>query len=204
MALGRWNRRDTAGTHTGTGSAAAALAPSLWTVLLLAFASWVVLLAGVASLQQWCAADYSSESAIGTRVRNDQCSQDLRLQWWNMVLELVVLLAIAASLVASWALTSSRVALSTLLGIVTVMLMLDTHTYYGQRRGTTGVTHHRETTYFVGALLCSLFNFLLILILGNHHGTAAAADGAPIGGAGLGHHKGTTPATTTTTGPGIV
>lgn len=203
MALGRWGRRNDVGT--GSHSASTALAPSLWTVLLLAFASWIVLLAGVASLQQWCAADYSSESAVGTRASNDRCSQDLRLQWWNMVLELVVLLAIASSLVSAWMLTSSRVALSTLLGIVTVMLMLDTHEYYGLRRGTTDVTRHRQTTYFVGALLCSLFNFLLILILGNHSSTHAAADGAPIGGAGLGHkgaHHGTTPATTT--GPGIV
>lgn len=203
MAFGRWGRRDT--TTTG-GNTAAALAPSLWTVLLLAFASWIVLLAGVASLQQWCAADYASESAVGTRARNDQCSQDLRLQWWNMILELVVLLAIASSVVSAFMLTSSRVALSTLLGIVTVMLMLDTNQYLGQRRGSVGVTRHRETTYFVGALLCSLFNFLLILVLGNHHGANAVADGAPLG---KGTHTtgvhGTAPATTTTTtGPGIV
>jgi hypothetical protein len=47
-----------------------------------------------------------------------------------------------------------------------LLRQLDTHQYYGQRRGSVGVTRHRETTYFVGALLCSLFNFLLILVLG--------------------------------------
>ncbi|KAK9830887.1 hypothetical protein WJX81_001832 [Elliptochloris bilobata] len=160
---------------------------------------------GVASLQQWCAADYSSESAVGTRARNNECSQDLRLQWWNMVLELVVLLAVAATVIHAFALTSSRVALSTLLGVVTVMLMLDTNQYLGQRRGSVGVTRHRETTYFVGALLCSLFNFLLILVLGNHHGTTAVAEGAPLG---KGTHTATGPAVAdrpaTTTGPGIV
>lgn len=201
MAFGRWGRGNTAaGNNT-----AAAMAPSLWTVLLLAFASWVVLLAGVASLQQWCASGETSESDVGTRQSNYQCSQNLGLQWWNMVLELVVLLAIAGTLVSAWVLTSSRVALTALLAIVTVMLMLDTNAYLNQRRGSVGVTRHRETTYFVGAMLCSIFNFLLILVLGNHHGANAVADGAPMGKTGPGVH-GTTPAagTTTTTGPGIV
>ena len=46
MAFGRWGNRGT-GTASGTGNSVAnALAPSLWTVLLLAFASWIVLLAG--------------------------------------------------------------------------------------------------------------------------------------------------------------
>jgi len=47
-----------------------------------------------------------------------------------------------------------------------LLQQLDTHQFYGQRRGSEGVTRHRETTYFIGALLCSLFNFLLILVLG--------------------------------------
>ena len=45
MAFGRWGNRG-AGTTTGNGNVANVLAPSLWTVLLLALASWVVLLAG--------------------------------------------------------------------------------------------------------------------------------------------------------------
>jgi len=199
MAFGRWGNRQTTTTGNSVGNA---LAPSLWTVLLLAFCSWVVLLAGVASLQQWCAADESSEYAVGTRHRNWECSQNLGLQWWNMVLELIVLLAVAATIMHAFALTSSRVALSTLLGVVTVMLMLDTNTYLNNHRGTVGVTRHRNTCYFVGAMLCSIFNFLLILVLGNHHGAHAVADGAPMGNKGVGTH--TTPATTTTTGPGIV
>ena len=43
---------------------------------------------------------------------------------------------------------------------------LDTNTYLNQRRGVTDVTRRRETVYFVGAMLCALFNFLLILCLG--------------------------------------
>lgn len=43
---------------------------------------------------------------------------------------------------------------------------LDTNTYLNQRRGVTGITRRRETVYFVGAMLCALFNFLLILCLG--------------------------------------
>ncbi len=42
MAFGRWGQGNTGSGH----NAAAALAPSLWAVLLLAFASWIVLLAG--------------------------------------------------------------------------------------------------------------------------------------------------------------
>ena len=115
--------------------------------------------------------------------------------------------AVAATVFSSFGLTSSRIALSTLLGIVTVMLMvcppcarlrrccvsavagvslraclcsccwlyvlmqehgaqLDTNTYLNQRRGVTGITRRRETVYFVGTMLCALFNFLLILCLG--------------------------------------
>jgi hypothetical protein len=148
---------------------------------------------------------------VGTRESNDACAQGLGLQWWNMVLELLVLLAIAGTLVSAWVLTSSRVALTALLAIVTVMLMRDTDTYLGLHRNSVGVYHRRYTTYFVGALLCSIFNFLLILILGNHHGANAVADGAPMGKTGVhgtGVHgtgvHGTTPAAGTTTGPGIV
>ena len=43
---------------------------------------------------------------------------------------------------------------------------LDTNTYLNNHRGTVGVTRHRNTCYFVGAMLCSIFNFLLILVLG--------------------------------------
>lgn len=51
MAFGRWGNRG-AGTTSGNGSSVAnALAPSLWTVLLLAFASWIVLLAGTPLLE---------------------------------------------------------------------------------------------------------------------------------------------------------
>lgn len=209
MAFGRWGNRGAGTTAGNGGNVANALAPSLWTVLLLAFASWVVLLAGVASLQQWCASGYSSETTIGTRAENNACSQNLALQWWNMVLELVVLLAVAATVFSSFGLTSSRIALSTLLGIVTVMLMLDTNTYLSQRRGNSGITHRRETVYMVGALLCALFNFLLILTLGNDHGARAVAEGAPIGGKGTTARTGTTTTTAAdcpvgTTGPGIV
>ena len=54
---------------------------------------------------------------------------------------------------------------------------LDTNTYLNQRRGVTGVTRRRETVYFVGAMLCALFNFLLILCLGRpsfHNGSKAS------------------------------
>lgn len=208
MAFGRWGNRG-AGTTSGNGNSVAnALAPSLWTVLLLAFASWIVLLAGVASLQQWCASGETSESTIGTRAANNQCSQDLQFQWWITVLELVVLLAVAATVFSSFGLTSSRIALSTLLGIATVLLMLDTNTYLNQRRGVTGITRRRETVYFVGAMLCALFNFLLILCLGNDHGARAVAEGAPMGGKGTTARTGTTTTAADrpvgTTGPGIV
>lgn len=45
-------------------------------------------------------------------------------------------------------------------------VQLDTNTYLNNHRGTVGVTRHRNTCYFVGAMLCSIFNFLLILVLG--------------------------------------
>ena len=66
MAFGRWGNRGT-GTATGTGNSVSnALAPSLWTVLLLAFASWIVLLAGELYLEEAPRRGHACTSIVST------------------------------------------------------------------------------------------------------------------------------------------
>jgi hypothetical protein len=163
---------------------------AFWPIVFLDFAAWIVLLAGVASLQRYNyvrSGDYANDSTYSW-------------QWWATIFQLIALIGVFYT--TSWGHHDvGRVAVVAFLAISTVVLFTETNTYYGLHRSG-AAPHPRIITYFVGALLSSLFNLLLIIFLG----TTAFEVTPVVGnrGTGIRGNKAGAPATTGTTGAAAV
>jgi hypothetical protein len=174
------------GNTSGTATSHTSL---VWVTYFLALLSWIVLLAGLASLQRY---DYVA--------RNGTVSDTYSFQWWVVVFEFITLIGVFYA-VSMGHHEIGRVAIIAFLAIATVLLFGEANTFYGNyHRGVEPI--RRVTTYFVGALLCSIFNLLLIIFLGN----TAMEVVSPFrrGGVVHKHGHGTTGTTTGTTGTATV
>jgi uncharacterized membrane protein len=166
------------GNTSGTATSHTSL---VWVTYFLDLLAWIVLLAGLAALQR---TDYVE--------RNGTVSDTYSFQWWVVVFQFITLIGIfyACSMGHH---EIGRVAIIAFLAISTVLLFGETNTFYGNyRRGVE--PHRRVTTYFVGALLSSIFNLLLIVYLGN----TAMEIVSPFRRGGVVHKHGATTGTTGT------
>ncbi|DBA94047.1 hypothetical protein WJX77_004403 [Trebouxia sp. C0004] len=135
----------------------------------LAFISWLVLLGGVASVQKL-------ESASGDG------KNSLEFEWWILWFDAFVLFL--AATVHFLGFRRSHAAVVALLSVVTALSMIWCNQWNQTRRG---ANSNRADTLFAGFLLVSLFNSLLILVLGTipdesdgvayRKGTSASAAG---------------------------
>jgi uncharacterized membrane protein YidH (DUF202 family) len=163
------------GNTSGTATSHTSL---VWVTYFLALLSWIVLLAGLAALQRT------------TYVPGDTADTTYSFRWWVVVFEFITLIGVfyACSMGHH---EIGRVAIVAFLAIATVLLFGETNSYYDTHHG-----NRRATTYFVGALLCSIFNLLLIIFLGN----TAMEVVSPFRRGGVVHKHGHGTTGTTTTG----
>ncbi|CAL8464542.1 g4077 [Coccomyxa elongata] len=169
------------GNTSGTATSHTTL---VWVTYFLDLLAWIVLLAGISSLQR---TDYVN--------RGGTVSDVYSFQWWVVVFQFITLVGVFYACAAGHH-EIGRVAMIAFLAISTVLLFGETNTFYGNyRRGVE--PHRRVTTYFVGALLSSIFNLLLIIYLGN----TAMEIVSPFRRGGVVHKHG---ATTGTTGAATV
>lgn len=153
----------------------------VWAVYFLDLLAWIVLLAGLASLQR---TDYIE--------RGGTVSDTYSFQWWVVVFQLITLVGVFYA-VSMGHHEIGRVAMIAFLAISTVLLFGETNTFYGPYRRE-AEPHRRITTYFAGALISSALNLLLIIFLGN----TAMEIVSPFRRGGVKHgHTGTTTGTAT-------
>lgn len=116
----------------------------------LCLVSWLVLLAGIAAVQKAAKADGNNDS-----------SNAVEFEWWILFFEAFVLFLAAAGHFMGF--RASHAAVVALLSVVTALSMLWCHNWNQIRRAT---SDRRSETVFAGFLLVSIFNSLLILVLG--------------------------------------
>lgn len=114
----------------------------------LAFISWLILLAGCASVQKL------DSAGSGT-------SNSLEFEWWILWFDAFVLFLAATGHFLGF--RAGHAAVVSLLAVVTALAMLWANQWNQNRRG---IHSRRYDTLFAGFLLVSLFNSLLILVLG--------------------------------------
>lgn len=129
---------------------------AFWPVLFLDLCAWIVLLAGVSSLEHVKGTEGVVSAGTG--------GVGYSWQWWVVVFQFVTLVGVFHA--ASWGHHEvGRVAVVAFLSIATVLLFYESNSYYVLHHSGTG-PYRRITTYFTGAFLCAIFNLLLIVFLG--------------------------------------
>jgi hypothetical protein len=150
----------------------------VWSCIGLAFCTWAVSLAGIASLQQQCYAnqvDVSSDlSGINGFSAGMPCKTVYRFYWFVVALEFVVIIKALAA-VASGHLAKSRVAVVGLLSIVTVLYMIMTDSFLTLRNNpVTDIISDdplqpmftRTKVMLAGSLMTATANCFLIIAAG--------------------------------------
>lgn len=146
---------------------------TVWLTWLLMTGGFVVLLAGVASMQKQCLS--SGITSLGVRSSTGylgapvSCSHYFQYTWWITALHFFVWALIAAYLLMG-ILHKTRVALVGLLAVATVLLM-DTANTYLLLDYSTDAMGKRVRTTIAGAIICAIANMLLIMLIGFHDDT---------------------------------
>ncbi|KAL3151500.1 hypothetical protein ABBQ38_012499 [Trebouxia sp. C0009 RCD-2024] len=121
-------------------------------LIALCLVSWLVLLAGIAAVQK-------RVKDIGGQ--GSDSSHAVEFEWWILFFEAFVLFLAATGHFLGF--RASHAAVVALLSVVTALSMLWCHNWNQIRRGN---HDKRSDTVFAGFLLVSIFNSLLILVLG--------------------------------------
>lgn len=128
---------------------------AIWIVIALAFCSWVVWLAGLASVQKFC---NSIQNGTGG------CNHLYQFWWWVLAFELVSLLGLAATLVLG-RLRSTRVMWTGLLAVLSVLKINGSDLFLFQGYNSIGQFHTRLNVTAAGFIMSSIFNLLLLIMV---------------------------------------
>lgn len=142
------------------------LKPLVLGAWVLGILSWVVLLAGVAAMQSDCGSS-SYNSPLGSVANYNGpagCDRFFNLPWWTVWYQFAVLLFVVVGVFG--APRRTKVAMVGLLCPVLVLLMLtaDTFLYYNYIPDAQGLSRTRTTV--AGAIISSVADFLLIIVIG--------------------------------------
>jgi hypothetical protein len=124
-------------------------------VLTLAFAAWLVTLAGVSAIRKQTGTD----------------DEPLAWDWWVVWFTFAVLVLVAAQHIMGF--VAGRIGVVGILAVVTSLIMYENMVYYsfhklgGYPIGN-GADKARVDTAFAGWIMLAIFNSLLILIIGTH------------------------------------
>lgn len=157
---------------------------------ILAFCTWAVSLAGVASLQAACSPGWGSFLGAGSLnglTGGLSCHRMFRYQWFIVILEFVLLVALIIA-AASRTYNRSRLAWVGLFAVATLLYIQLTDEFMSVRDyGYPFGARNRVRTMLAGALMTAVVNFFLLVAFGfwdedhlaAHHTHMHGAHGRP-------------------------
>lgn len=146
-----------------------ALVGSIWVTLLLALCAWIVMTAGLSSIQQSCPGQSASFFtgrlfAVPGLPGVGSCKHLYQFWWWVWALEISILVTLSLALLMGH-LHSSRVMFTGLLATLSVLTWFGSNTFFFHRYGNTGSYRSRIDVTFAGFLMAAAFNTLLLIVV---------------------------------------
>lgn len=135
--------------------------------LLCSALSWIILLAGVAAMQANCSADNLLFGGTAGYNGPVDCSNFFGYAWWITWFQFVMIIVVAVALAS---LERFKALLLAFLAMVTVLLMdtSNSYLYYNNLRvanaGLVGLSSPRTAS--AGAIMSTIFNFILMILVG--------------------------------------